>query len=285
MVENIKAKISEFEEVKGQAAPADKQLVVDVGGFEGPIDVLLNLAREQKVDLTQISILELADQYLAWVAKLRQTNLELAADYLVMAAWLAYLKSRLLLPDFSEEDVHTGEQMSAALQFQLQRLESMQTAGATLLTRDRLGKDFFARGEPEKFGYTANTTFDANIFDLLSAYGDHVYRSKIKTLRIEPSDLYSPDDAISWLTSMLGSISDWTNLSLFLPHEIKGDLISRSMMASALVAALQLTKEGQLQIRQIEDYGTVYVRLAQLNPQRSAGSTQQSEEIMWKRNE
>ena len=279
MAENFETRISEFEGEKGSAAPVGKQLVVDVGGFEGPIDVLLNLARNQKVDLTQISILELADQYLAWVAKLRQTNLELAADYLVMAAWLAYLKSRLLLPDLSEEDEHTGEEMSAALQFQLQRLESMQTAGMTLLARDQLGQDFFPRGEPERFGYIANTTFDADIYDLLSAYGDHMHRSKIKMLHIEPSDLYSPDDAMNWLTSRLGAISEWTNLSQFLPQEIKSDIISRSMIASALVAALQLTKEGRLNMRQIEDFGSVYVRAAQLNSEPNVGNVYHSEEF------
>ena len=265
MAMDIEARVSEFEEEKDYAKAADKQLVVDVVGFEGPIDVLLTLARDQKVDLTQISILELANQYLAWIAKVRQTNLELAADYLVMAAWLAYLKSRLLLPDLTEEDEHTGEEMAAALHFQLQRLEGMQAVGAKLLARDQLGQEFFARGEPERFGYTSNTEFDADIYDLLSAYGDHTRRSKLKTLHIEPSDLYSPDDAIKWLTSMFGSISDWTDLSQFLPHQIKSDIVSRSMMASALVAALQLTKEGQLQIRQTEDYGAVYVRVAQTN--------------------
>ena len=232
-------------------------------GFAGPIDVLLTLAREQKVDLTQISILELADQYLAWVVKLRQANLELAADYLVMAAWLAYLKSLLLLPTSTDDEEPTGEEMAAALQFQLLRLESMQQAGEKLLGRDQLGQDFFPRGNPEKFGYNLNSAFEASMYDLLKAYGEHTHRSNVRILRIELSDLYSTDDGLKWLTKMLGSMPNWTSLLQFLPAEIKGDLVSRSMLVSALSAALQLTKQGELKIRQTETFGTVYVRAAQ----------------------
>lgn len=263
MAEDMETKISEFEDDNEFAPSSDQQLVLDVDGFAGPIDVLLTLAREQKVDLTQISILELADQYLAWVAKLRQANLELAADYLVMAAWLAYLKSLLLLPTSTDDEEPTGEEMAAALQFQLLRLESMQQAGEKLLGRDQLGQDFFPRGNPEKFGYNLNSAFEASIYDLLKAYGEHTHRSNVRILRIELSDLYSTDDGLKWLTKMLGSMPDWTSLLQFLPAEIKGDLVSRSMLASALSAALQLTKQGELKIRQTETFGTVYVRAAQ----------------------
>lgn len=263
MAEDMETKISEFEDDNEFAPSSDHRLVLDVDGFAGPIDVLLTLAREQKVDLTQISILELADQYLAWVAKLRQANLELAADYLVMAAWLAYLKSLLLLPTSTDDEEPTGEEMAAALQFQLLRLESMQQAGEKLLGRDQLGRDFFPRGNPEKFGYNLNSAFEASIYDLLKAYGEHTHRSNVRILRIELSDLYSTDDGLKWLTKMLGSMPDWTSLLQFLPAEIKGDLVSRSMVASALSAALQLTKQGELKIRQTETFGTVYVRAAQ----------------------
>ena len=146
MVEDFEARISEFEEAGSTMAAVGEQLLLDLGGFEGPIDVLLSLARDQKVDLTQISILDLADQYLDWVARLRQANLELAADYLVMAAWLAYLKSRLLLPDLFENEEATGEELASALQFQMLRLEGMQEAGVKLFAKDQLGEDFFARG-------------------------------------------------------------------------------------------------------------------------------------------
>lgn len=263
MAEDMETKISEFEDDNEFAPSSDHRLVLDVDGFAGPIDVLLTLAREQKVDLTQISILELADQYLAWVVKLRQANLELAADYLVMAAWLAYLKSLLLLPTSTDDEEPTGEEMAAALQFQLLRLESMQQAGEKLLGRDQLGRDFFPRGNPEKFGYNLNSAFEASMYDLLKAYGEHARRSNVRILRIELSDLYSTDDGLKWLTKMLGSMPDWTSLLQFLPAEIKGDLVSRSMVASALSAALQLTKQGELKIRQTETFGTVYVRAAQ----------------------
>ena len=263
MAEDMETKISEFEDDNEFAPSSDHRLVLDVDGFAGPIDVLLTLAREQKVDLTQISILELADQYLVWVAKLCQANLELAADYLVMAAWLAYLKSILLLPTSTDDEEPTGEEMAAALQFQLLRLESMQQAGEKLLARDQLGQDFFPRGNPEKFGYNLNGAFEASIYDLLKAYGEHTHRSNVRILRIELSDLYSTDDGLKWLTKMLGSMPDWTSLLQFLPAEIKGDLVSRSMVASALSAALQLTKQGELKIRQTETFGTVYVRAAQ----------------------
>ncbi len=263
MAEDMETKISEFEDDNEFAPSSDHRLVLDVDGFAGPIDVLLTLAREQKVDLTQISILELADQYLVWVAKLRQANLELAADYLVMAAWLAYLKSILLLPTSTDDEEPTGEEMAAALQFQLLRLESMQQAGEKLLARDQLGQDFFPRGNPEKFGYNLNGAFEVSIYDLLKAYGEHTHRSNVRILRIELSDLYSTDDGLKWLTKMLGSMPDWTSLLQFLPAEIKGDLVSRSMVASALSAALELTKQGELKIRQTETFGTIYVRAAQ----------------------
>jgi segregation and condensation protein A len=204
--------------------------------------------------------LELADQYLAWMARVRSTNLELAADYLVMAAWLAYLKSRLLLPELNGEDEPTGEEMAAALAFQMRRLESMQEAGERIMARPRLGQDFFANGMPEKFGYASTSVYEVSLFDLLSAYGEHTHRSNIRTLRIEPSELYSPDDAMRMLTDMLGRIPDWSNLMQFLPEELRGDLVSRSMLASTFVAALHLTKEGKLRLRQNQAFEAIYVQ-------------------------
>lgn len=248
-------------EIEDQPVPAaGEALVVDLDGFEGPLDVLLTLARHQKVDVTQISILDLADQYLAWVAQVRSSSLELAADYLVMAAWLAYLKSRLLLPDLSEGDEPTGEEMAAALAFQMRRLESMQEAGERLMARPRLDRDFFANGTPEKFGYTSTSVYEVTLFELLSAYGEHTHRSNIRTLRIEPSELYSPDEAVKLLTQMLGRIPDWSNLMQFLPEELRGDLVSRSMLASTFVAALHMAKEGKLRIRQNRTFDPIYVR-------------------------
>jgi len=266
-----------FQEDTGRpiAAPGE-ELVVDVGGFEGPIDVLLTLARDQKVDITQISILKLADQYLAWVARVRHHNLELAADYLVMAAWLAYLKSRLLLPEVGAAEEPTGEMMAEALAYQLRRLESMQNAGAQLMARGQLGQDFFARGEPEAFGYTANNVYNVTLYDLLSAYGDQAVRSNIRMLRIAPTELFSMDDAIQRLSAMLGRLPDWANLMQFLPVELRGDLLSRSALASTLVAALQLVKEGRLRIRQGENFGAIYIRARE----ESAEEKSQSEVVV-----
>ena len=193
---------------------------------------------------------------------MRQENLELAADYLVMAAWLAYLKSLLLLPTSSDDEEPTGEAMATALQFQLLRLESMRQAGENLLARDQLGREFFSRGQPERFGYKSTSTFQTGIYELMKAYGEHTHRSNVTVLHVEPSDLYSSDDGIKWLTNILGSIPDWTSLMQFLPAELKGDIVSRSMVASALSAALQLTKEGRLRMRQMETFGTIFVRAA-----------------------
>ena len=259
--EGMNETIEEFEgRPEETRAAVDGGLVVDVGGFEGPIDVLLVLAREQKVDLTRISILELADQYLAWVAEVRRTNIELAADYLVMAAWLAYLKSRLLLPDLGEEEEPTGEELAAALAYQLQRLEAMQEAGARLMARNRLGEDFFKRGAPEKFAYVNKPDLDAALYDLLKAYGDLRRRAEAATLRIQPSQLFSPDEALKRMVGMMGEIPDWANLITFLPDHLADDVIRRSALASTFAAALQLAKEGRLDIRQGQNYGPIFVR-------------------------
>ena len=260
MTSKIDIAINEFEDKEGIKGRHEPNLLLDVGGFEGPIDVLLTLARDQKVDLAQISILELSNQYLYWVTEIRKSNLELAADYLVMAAWLAYLKSRLLIPDVSAEDEPTGEEMSEALQFQLQRLESMQKSGTLIMTQPQLGKDYFKRGAPEKFGYNSTSVFEMSIYDLLSAYGEHTHRSNVKTLHIQSSDLFSPDDAIQRMAKLIDKVSDWALLEQFLPIELRGDIISRSAIASTFVAALQMAKEGKMQIRQSSAFEPIFIR-------------------------
>ncbi len=250
-----------FEEDAGRPiVDPGQELVIDVAGFEGPIDVLLTLARDQKVDITQISILQLADQYLLWIARLKGQNLDLAADYLVMAAWLAYLKSKLLLPETGTTEEPSGEVMAEALAYQMRRLEAMQSAGQNLIHRPQLGVDYFKRGEPEAFGYNSTTRYNVTLYDLLSAYGDQARRSNIKTLRVAPSELYSMDEAIQRLSSMLGRIPDWSNLMQFLPIELRGDIVSRSALAATFLAALQLTKDGRMRIRQGENFGPVYIR-------------------------
>jgi len=238
--------------------------VVDIDGYEGPIDVLLALARDQKVDLAQISILQLADQYLAFVAHARRVSLELAADYLVMAAWLAYLKSRLLLPDLGSAEEPSGEEMAAALAFQLRRLEAMQDAGARLMARPRLGRDVFARGSPEAFIRPAASVFEVTLYDMLKAYGDLKRMRGAQRLRIEPWELYTVEDALDHLRRMLAGTSDWESLWRFLPPGLPrgqaGGLAARSAVASTFAATLEMTRAGHLRLRQSGPFGPIYLR-------------------------
>jgi len=252
--------IGDFEEAEETGAPSGTAFVVDIDGFEGPIDVLLNMARSQKVDITQISIVQLADQYLAFVALARSTNLELAADYLVMAAWLAYLKSRLLLPDVEGEDEPSGEEMANALAFQLRRLEAMQDAGARLRGRDCLGQDFFARGAPEKFVVTAHTVYDVSLFDLLKCYGEQRSNQTDGILHIEASDIYSVDDALERLSKIIGNLPDWETLSKFLPAGLKQGMAYRSAVASTFSATLEMARAGKIRLRQHEAFAPIYIR-------------------------
>ena len=209
--------VFQADDPEDRCQPEDR-LVLDLDGFEGPLDVLLSLAREQKVDLARISILRLADQYLEFVQRIRQRHLDLAAEYLVMAAWLAYLKSRLLLPEPEPEEV--GElcaaELAEVLAFRLRRLEAMQAVGNALVKRPRLGREIFVRGEPEVVPVQTHSLFDVQLFDLLKAYADHVVRTSVRTLHIEAPDLYSVEDALKRLERMLGSLPDWSVLSAYL---------------------------------------------------------------------
>lgn len=241
--------------------PPHEQLIVDLDGYEGPLDVLLELAREQKVDIVHISILALAEQYLAFMQRARELRLEVAADYLVMAAWLAYLKSRLLLPQqSSEEEEPTGAEMAAALRFQLQRLEAMREAGVRLLARPRLDFDTFRRGEPERPEIIQRPYYELTLYELLKAYGDQRRRVEGSTLHIVPMKLYSMDDALARLREMLGKVPDWQTLMNFLPSDLRGPLVLRSAIAATFAASLELTRLGKAQIRQDRPFGPIYVR-------------------------
>ena len=235
-------------------------LVVDLEGYEGPLDVLLALARAQKVDLTRISILRLAEQYLDFIREARNLRLEIAADYLVMAAWLAYLKSRLLLPEVPEDDELTGPEMAARLAFQLRRLEAMREAAARLMARDRLGREVFARGAPEGVRVIQSSVFEASLYDLLKAYADHRTRLVPSHLRIVPAAVYPVDAALGRLREMLGATPDWQTLERFLPTDLAEGVSLRSAVAATFVASLELVRQGRVELRQGSDFGPLYIR-------------------------
>lgn len=252
--------MTEFEDQDGAFEKPETALLLDLDGYEGPIDALLRLAREQKVDLTRISILALADQYLAFVAQARRLRLELAADYLVMAAWLAYLKSRLLLPKSSADEEPSGTEMAAALKFQLLRLEAMQDAGLRLMDLPRLGRDLFPRGEPAPPRMVRQITYEVSLFELLTAYGHSRSRVEVTALRIEPGDLYSVEDALRRLESLLGATPGWNVMANFLPRELQGGLIWRSALAAVFSASLEMSRQGVVTIRQDGPFQPIYLR-------------------------
>ncbi len=254
--------VEPFDDVERNGPTDPVQLVLDLDGFEGPIDVLLTLAREQKVDLTRISILQLADQFLEYVRLARRQRLELAADYLVMAAWLAYLKSRLLLPeDEDNEDGPSGEELAEALAFQLRRLESMGEASTKLMALDQLGRDIFPRGSAESLEVVAKPTYAISLNDLLSAYAAHERRRNApRNLRIEQTKLFSLGAAMARLSDMLGLALDWTTLEQFLPADIADPLLARSALASTFAASLELVREGKLYLRQSGPFAPIYLR-------------------------
>jgi segregation and condensation protein A len=243
---------------EGPGAP--EQLVLDLDGYEGPIDLLLSLAREQKVDLAKISILALADQYLGFIAAQRQLKLEIAADYLVMAAWLAYLKSRLLLPQPREEDEPEAEEIAAALGHRLKLLEAMQTAGRALKARPRLGQDFFLRGAPEGLATVSVSVWRLELYELLRGYGDSRRRATNAVLAVEPSAYYSMDDALKRFAHFFGRVPDWRALVRFLPDEQRGDQMRRSALAATFAAALELARDGRIELRQDRAFGPIWLR-------------------------
>jgi segregation and condensation protein A len=249
----------QFEDPLPEGIP-DAQFVLDLDGYEGPIDVLLVLARDQKVDLTRISILDLADQYLSFVSRARRLRLELAADYLVMAAWLAYLKSRLLLPEPAGEGEPSGAELAAALAFQLQRLEAMRDAARRLMARGQLGQDFFARGVSEPIPVVQIPVYSVKLYDLLRAYGAIASRRQAGLLRIAPTEIYSMDDALRRLVGMLGTALDWQMLLNFLPDDFAEGIRGRSAVASTFAASLELARSGKLELRQESTFGPIFVR-------------------------
>jgi len=239
-----------------------EQLMLYLGDFDGPIDMLLSLARDQKVDLARISILALANQYIDFIEKARALRLELAADYLVMAAWLAYLKSRLLIPQEEKQLAEpSAHDLAEALQFQLRRLEAMRKVANDLFHLPRLGYNVFARGEPEGLKTDYIARYDMTFYDLLRAYGDIKQRQQNAIYKLNPVKLFSLEEAIERMESMLGKIpEEWVSLFMFLPAGPKEKIVHRSAVASTFGGALEMAKRGLLRIHQEKNYGPIYIR-------------------------
>lgn len=241
---------------------SEEALVVHFEAFEGPLDLLLTLARTQKVDLREISILALADQYLDYIVELRKTKLELAADYLVMAAWLAFLKSRLIIPaEESDEEGPTGEEMAALLAFRLQRLEAMRKAAAQLFARDQLGRDVFFRGMPEGIRVIRKTQWEASLYELLSAYGDGRSRTTLANYQPPKKEVFSMEMALRQLETIVGHVPNWATLQSFLPEAWSGEPEKfRSALAATFAASLEMVRDGRLELQQSETFGPIYLR-------------------------
>ncbi len=241
-----------------QAAEA---LIVDVDGFEGPLDLLLTLSRTQKVDLRQISVLALAEQYLKFVEEARKLRIELAADYLVMAAWLAFLKSRLLLPPDPEEDGPSGEELAAHLAFQLERLAAMRDCSARLMGRDQLGRDFFARGIPEGVERVRRVTYTATLLDLMQGYARIRTRDDFRPYTMDREAVMTMEQALDRMRGLVGFAGEWTDLASYLPEGWEVDpKRRRSATASHFAASLELAKAGAIDIRQDETFAPIQIR-------------------------
>ncbi len=240
---------------------AAEALVVDVDGFEGPLDLLLNMARTQKVDLRKISILDLAQQYLVFVEKAKELRIELAADYLVMAAWLAFLKSRLLLPPDPAEEGPSGEDLAAHLAFQLERLQAMRDVAARLMARDRLGRDFFARGVPEQMERVRRVAYTATLLDLMQGYARLRTRDEFRPFVMDRDSVFTMEEALERLRGMIGFAGQWIDLQSYLPDGWVEDPVRwRSATAATFAASLELVKEGKAQLKQSGTFEPILLR-------------------------
>jgi len=240
--------------------PDDEVMYVDVGGYEGPLDLLLDLARRQKVDLAQISILELAEQYLAFIETVREKRIEIAADYLVMAAWLAYLKSRLMVPQVASDDEPTGEMMAALLQFRLKRLEGMRRAAMQLMNRPLLGQRVFARGAPEPITIKRHALWEASLFDLLKAYAVQRERGIPTDYVPRERHVWSLQDAREILNRLIGESMDWVPLDAYLAKYLALPEQRLTALASTFASSLELVRQGQVELRQSLAFGPLLVR-------------------------
>jgi segregation and condensation protein A len=241
--------------------PASDSLIVDVEGFEGPLDLLLTLAQRQKVDLRRISVLQLAEQYLAFVEAARRIRLELAADWLVMAAWLAWLKSRLLLPPEPQAEGPSAAELAERLARQLERLEAMRSAAARLLARDRLGRDRLARGAPATVVRDRRTELRTSLHELLLAYARLRTRDDYRPYALDRTEVYALEAALERLGRLLGLQPGWTDLAAFLPPDWQAaGARRRSALASTFFAALELARQGRAELRQDAAFAPLQLR-------------------------
>jgi segregation and condensation protein A len=254
----------DFELAQATGEPA---FTVDLDGFEGPLDLLLELARRQRIDLARISILALAEQYLLFVEAARKLRLELAADYLVMAAWLAFLKSRLLLPAPSEPAELDAPALAEGLAQRLRALAAIRKAGEYLMGRPRLGRDFFARGESEAAVNTSGRiTYQANLYDLLAAYARQSQRHALARVRFKAREVWSLAEARQALTRLVGIQADWTAFDSFLLEACSDSQMRRSARASSFAASLELAREGKIEMRQERAFAPIWLRPMDVNP-------------------
>jgi segregation and condensation protein A len=251
---------SDFEAERATGEPA---FTVDLDGFEGPLDLLLELARRQKVDLARISVLALAEQYLLFIEAARKLRLELAADYLVMAAWLAFLKSRLLLPAAPQDAELDASELAEALAKRLRRLEAIRKAAEILINRPRLGRDFFARGEPEAVETSRRIVYEASLYDLLAAYGGQALRHARARVRFKAREVWSLAEARELLARLIGGSCDWTALDDWLLETCVDPKMRRSARASSFSASLELVREGRIELRQEKTFAPIWIRSSQ----------------------
>ncbi len=244
-----------------EARLASEALIVDVDGYEGPLDLLLMLSRTQKVDLRKISVLALAEQYLSFINRAKSLRIELAADYLVMAAWLAFLKSRLLLPPDPNDDGPSGEELAAHLAFQLERLQAMREAAAKLMARDQKGRDFFGRGIPEDVTRVRQIRYTATLLDLMQGYARIRTRDDFRPYSMEREHVMTLEQALERMRGLIGFAGEWTDLLSWLPDGWETDPARRrSATASHFAASLELAKLGVIKIRQAETFAPVQIK-------------------------
>lgn len=240
---------------------AAEALIVDVDGFEGPLDLLLSLSRTQKVDLRKISVLALAKQYLTFVEHAKELRIELAADYLVMAAWLAFLKSRLLLPPDPKEEGPTGEELAAHLAFQLERLQAMRDAAARLMARDQKGRDFFVRGQTERVERVRRVKYTATLLDLMQGYARIRTKDEFRPFVMDRESVFTMEQALERMRPLIGFAGIWTDISSYIPEGWNEDPVKwRSATAATFAASLELVKEGKAELRQTELFSPIQLR-------------------------